>query len=68
MNFAIKLGYKGKDQKAQDKMKLAQGVDQAVFEKQKLKYKTYGLNAVLDQVDTSEYAVRALYICVVLMP
>jgi hypothetical protein len=47
VNFAIKLGYKGKDQKAQDKMKLAQGVD---------------------QVDTSEYAVRALYICVVLMP
>eukprot|EP00603_Paraphysomonas_imperforata_P000104 CAMPEP_0114445106 /NCGR_PEP_ID=MMETSP0103-20121206/18442_1 /TAXON_ID=37642 ORGANISM="Paraphysomonas imperforata, Strain PA2" /NCGR_SAMPLE_ID=MMETSP0103 /ASSEMBLY_ACC=CAM_ASM_000201 /LENGTH=1976 /DNA_ID=CAMNT_0001616687 /DNA_START=129 /DNA_END=6060 /DNA_ORIENTATION=+ len=51
VNFAIKLGYKGKDKKTQDKMKLTQAVDQAEFERQKVKYKSYGLNAVLDQVE-----------------
>ena len=53
VNFAVKLGYKGKDKKAQDKMKLTQAVDQAEFERQKVKYKSYGLNAVLDQVGRS---------------
>ena len=40
----------GKDKKAQDKMKLAQGLDVAQLERDKVAFNSYGLNAVLDQV------------------
>lgn len=63
MNFAIKLGYKGKDKKARDKMQQLAGQvqDQAEFEKQKVKFKSYGLNAVLDQVSTE--LLRRVVLC-----
>ena len=43
----------GKDKKAQNKMKLAEGLDEEKFERDKITYKSYGLNAVLDEVGMS---------------